>query len=351
METDTFTPINEVGEFGLIDRMHAVLGEPSSSDVLVGISDDAAVYRIGDGKVHVITTDALIEGVHFDRSFTPLAYLGYKTVSVNVSDVVAMNAVPRYATLAVGVPSHISVEMMEALYVGMKKAADQYGMDIVGGDTTSAHRLTLSLTVVGEAEEQAVCRRSGASPGDLICVTGDLGAGYAGLQVLLNYKRQLEEEGEGFEPDFTPYTFVIQRQLAPTARLDVVRDWMTKQIRPSAMIDISDGLASEIHHLCKQSGCGARIVGPAIPIDLETRRVADELGDDVDTYALFGGEDYELLFSIPEEALERFDTDAFHVIGQFTAPDEGVLIRTAEGGEISLEAKGYNHFGSSGMRL
>src|SRR5690606_3750353 len=214
---------------------------------------------------------------------------------------------------------------------------------------TSAHRLTLSLTVVGEAEAQAICRRSGASPGDLICVTGDLGAGYAGLQVLLNYKRQLEEEGEGFEPDFTPYTLVIQRQLAPTARLDIVRDWMSKGIRPSSMIDISDGLASEIHHLCQQSGCGARIIGPAIPIDLETRRVADELGDDVDTYALFGGEDYELLFAIPESELEAFDPESLSVIGQFTPQDEGVRIKTGEGEEISLEAKGYNHFGTAGM--
>lgn len=346
METETFTPINEVGEFGLIDRMNAVIGEPSSPDVLVGISDDAAVYRIADGRVHVITTDALVEGVHFDRAFTPLAYLGYKTISVNVSDVVAMNAIPRYATLALGIPSHISVEMVESLYVGMKKACDQYGMDLIGGDTTSAHRLTLSLTVVGEAREDQICRRSGAMPGHLICVTGDLGGGYAGLQVLLNYKRQMEEETEGFEPDFTPYTFVIQRQLAPTARLDVIRDWHNKGIRPSAMIDVSDGLASEIHHLCNQSGCGARIFGPAIPIDLETRRVADELGDDVDTYALFGGEDYELLIALPEEDLERLESDSVSVIGQFTDASEGVRIRSAEGAEISLEAKGYNHFGS-----
>ncbi|HEX7071179.1 MAG TPA: thiamine-phosphate kinase [Rhodothermales bacterium] len=350
VETESFTPINELGEFGLIDRMRAIVGDPASPDVLVGISDDAAVYRIDDRRVHVITTDALVEGVHFDRSFTPLAYLGYKTVSVNVSDVVAMNAIPRYATLALGIPSHVSVEMIESLYVGMKKAADQYGMEIVGGDTTSAHRLTLALTVVGEAEAEAVCRRKGARPGDLVCVTGDLGAGYAGLQILLNYKRQMEEEGEGFEPDFTPYTAVIQRQLAPTARLDVVRDWQTKGIHPNAMIDISDGLASEIHHLCRQSQCGVRLFGPAIPIDLETRRVADELGDDVDTYALFGGEDYELLFSIPESDLEKFESDAFSVIGQFTDPSEGIRIKTPEGPEISLEAKGYNHFGPSRLQ-
>lgn len=345
METESFTPINELGEFGLIDRINAVLGEPSSPDVIVGISDDAAVYRIGDGRVHVISTDSLVEGVHFDRSFTPLAYLGYKTVSVNVSDVVAMNATPRYATLAIGVPSHISVEMVESLYVGMKKAADQYEMDIIGGDTTSAHRLTLSLTIVGEANENDVTLRRGAQPGDLICVTGDLGGGYAGLQVLLNYKRQMEEEGEGFEPDFSPYTFVIQRQLAPTARLDVIRDWRNRQIRPNAMIDVSDGLASEIHHLCNRSGCGARLYGPAIPIDLETRRVAEELGDDVDTYALFGGEDYELLFALREEDLEKLESETISVIGQFTEASEGVNLRSAEGGEISLEAKGYNHFG------
>lgn len=345
METEAFTPINEVGEFGLIDRLRDLIGDPESESVLVGISDDAAVYRIGDGRVHVMTTDALIEGVHFDRSFTPLTYLGYKSVSVNVSDVVAMNAEPKYATVALGIPSHISVEMVEALYLGMKKATDQYGMDLVGGDTTSAHRLTLVVTVVGEAAEEAICRRSGAQTGDLICVSGDLGAGYAGLQVLLNYKRQFEQQGGEFEPDFSPYSFVIQRQLAPMARLDVVRIWAERNVRPNALIDISDGLASELHHLCRRSGLGARIFAPALPIDLETRRVADELGEDVDTYALFGGEDYELLFAIPDELLDRLEPESFSVIGQFTDASEGVRVRSAEGEEISLQAGGYDHFG------
>lgn len=347
METEAFTPINEVGEFGLIDRMRELIGDPQSEDVVLGISDDAAVYRVGNGRVHVITTDALVEGIHFDRSFTPLTYLGYKAISVNVSDVVAMNAEPLYATIALGIPSHISVEMVESLYLGMKKAADQYGVDLVGGDTTAAHRLTLAVTVVGEAPEKDICRRSGARLGDLICVSGDLGAGYAGLQVLLNYKRQFEEQGGEFEPDFGPYSFVIQRQLAPTARLDVVRIWSERNVRPNALIDISDGLASELHHLCRQSGLGARIFEPALPIDLETRRVADELGEDVDTYALFGGEDYELLFAIPDSLLDKLEPESFSVIGQFTDASEGVRVRSAEGAEISLRAGGYDHFGGN----
>ena len=342
---DRFTPINEVGEFGLINRIHAVLEDEPAADVLVGISDDAAVYRVADGKVHVLTTDALIESVHFDRAFTPLTYLGYKSVSVNVSDIAAMNAEPKYATVALGVPSHISVEMVESLYTGMKRAADQYGMRIIGGDTTSAHRLTISLTVVGEAADEQICRRAGARPGDLICVTGDVGAGYAGLQVLLNYKRQMEEAGDDFVPDFSAYQFVIQRQLAPTARLDVVRDWRSRGIRPQALIDVSDGLSSEVHHICKQSGCGARLFAPALPIDLDTRRVADELGEDVDTYALFGGEDYELLFALAEEDLEQLAPESFSVVGQFTDAEEGVRIANAEGDEIPLEAQGFSHFG------
>lgn len=348
-DTDSFTPISEVGEFGLIERITNLLGETASPDIVVGISDDAAVYRIGDGRVHVLTTDALVEGVHFDRAFTPLAYLGYKTVSVNVSDIVAMNAMPRYATLALGIPAHISVEMVESLYTGMKRAAQQYEMEIIGGDTTSAHRLTLSLTVVGEAAESEISRRSGARPGDLVCVSGDLGAGYAGLKILMDYKRQMETHGEGFEPNFAPYSFVIQRQLAPTARLDVIRDFHARGVRPSALIDVSDGLASEVHHICRLSGCGAKIFGPAIPIDLETRRVADELGDDVDTYALFGGEDYELIFAIGEEDFEKLEPEGFSVIGKFTDASEGVRVQTAEGEEIALEAKGFSHFGGQPM--
>ena len=342
--SDAFTPISSLGEFGLIDRAHEILGDPEDPDLVVGIGDDAAVYRVGNGRVHVVTTDALVENVHFDRAFTPLTYLGFKAISANVSDIIAMNARPRFATVALAVPSHISVEMIETFYRGMKKASQQYGVRIIGGDTTAAHRLTISVTMIGEASEEDICLRSGARPGDVLCVTGDLGAAYAGLKILLNYKRELEQQGEGYEPDFTPYSFVIQRQLAPTARLDAIEDWRAREVKPSALIDISDGLASEVHHLCSRSGCGARIVASAIPIDLETRRVADELAEDVDTYALFGGEDYELLFALPKALLDALAPEIFSAIGEITPADEGVRVMTPEGGEISLEAKGYEHF-------
>ncbi len=345
----SFTPVSEVGEFGLIDRLRAIVGEPADEAVLAGINDDAAVYRVGDGRVHVLTTDALIEDVHFSRAFTPMVHLGIKAVSVNVSDVAAMNALPRFAVIALGLPNSVSVEMIEAFYHGVQKAAAVYGLTILGGDTTAARRLTISVTVVGEAAEEEIVYRRGARPGDRLCVTGDLGAAYAGLQTLLDRHRALQQEGEGFQPDLEGFSYVIQRQLAPTARLDAVRAWQEAGVRPRALIDISDGLASEVHHLCRQSGCGALLYGAALPIDLETRTVADQLGRDVDTFALFGGEDYELLFALPEKALDKLDPDTYAVVGEVTTADEGVRIRQPEGEIFPLEALGFQHFGEDGV--
>lgn len=340
-----FTPINELGEFGLIDRMAAVLGAPTDEDVVTGIADDAAVYRIGGGRVHVVTTDALIEGVHFDRLFMPMEYLGFKALSVNVSDIAAMNARPRFATVALGLPNTVSVEQVESLYQGLKRACDLYGVTLLGGDTTAARAMTLSITVIGEAEEDAVIYRSGAQPGDALCVTGDLGASYAGLKVLLDQRRVMEHAGSSFEPNLTPFQYVIQRQLVPRARVDIVRDWAERGVRPHALIDLSDGLASEVHHLCNRSGCGALVHAAALPAALETRDTADHFGEDVDTYALFGGEDYELLFAVSPNDLERLDPATFNVIGEFTGPEGGVRIQTPEGAIIPLGAGGYNHFG------
>lgn len=340
-----FTPIDQIGEFGLIDRMHAIIGEPANEDVLIGIDDDAAVYRVGEGIVHILTTDALIEGVHFDLSFTPMEYLGFKSISVNVSDIAAMNGLPLYATIALGIPNNVSVEMIEAFYGGVKKAGELYGLSLLGGDTTGARRLTISVTVVGEAAEDAVVYRSGAQPGDLLCVTGNIGAAYAGLKVLLDQKRMLQEMGEEFSPSLQAFPYVIQRQLTPTARTNIIKSWAQANVRPHALIDISDGLASEVHHICRLSGCGARVYAAALPIDLETRQVADEFAEDVDTYALFGGEDYELLFAIPEENLEQLEEESFSVVGEFTPPEEGITIELPEGGTIPLEAQGYQHFG------
>ncbi len=342
--SETYTSISDLGEFALINRLHAVLGEPDDADVLAGIDDDAAVYRVAEGRVHVITTDALIETVHFDRAFMPMAYLGFKALSVNVSDVAAMNALPRYATVALGLPNNVSVEMVEALYGGLKKAADAYRLAIVGGDTTAARFLTLAVTVVGEAGEADVVYRSGARPGDVLCVTGDLGAAYAGLKVMLDQRRAFQEEGEDYRPNLEPFQYVIQRQLAPLAQIQVIKDWAARGVRPHALIDLSDGLASEVHHLCRQSGCGALVHAAALPIALETRDVADQFAEDVDAYALFGGEDYELLFALPPGELEKLDPESFVAVGQCTDAGEGVRVQTPEGGVIPLHFGGYQHF-------
>lgn len=344
--TPDFTPLSELGEFGLIDRLQDTLGAPLDETVVQGLGDDAAVYRVAEDRVHLLTTDALIEGIHFDRTYMPMAYLGFKAMAVNVSDIVAMNAVPRYATLALGVPHNVSVEMMTALYSGIQQACAAYGLTLVGGDTTGARALMLTVTVVGEAEQGRVVYRSGARPGDLLCVTGHLGAAYAGLKMLLWEKEQAEQAGEGYQPDFSPFSEVLERQLRPRARTDVVAHWAQAGIQPRALIDISDGLASEVNHLCRRSGCGARVRAAALPIALQTRAVAERHGEDVDTYALFGGEDYELLFALPETDLPKLETAGadFVVIGTCTAPEDGVEVETPEGEVLPLMPQGYTHF-------
>ena len=349
MAQPTQTPIAALGEFGLIDRMADVLGTSDHADVVLALGDDAAVYRVGPsgdgGRVHVVTTDALIEGVHFDRAFMPLEYLGYKAMAVNVSDVCAMNALPRFATVALGLPQSMSVEMVEALYRGLKRACDLYGLAIVGGDTTAAHVLTLSITVIGEAAEEQVAYRSGARPGDLLCVSGDVGAAYAGLRVLLDQKQALEREGETFAPDFEGFRYVIGRQLAPTVRINTIRTWHEQGFRPHALIDVSDGIASEVHHLCDRSGVGAVVQAARLPLDLETRAVADQFGEDADTFALFGGEDYELLCAVAPEDFARLDEDVFVQIGRFT-DEPGVRVQTAIGETMDLGPGGFQHFPS-----
>lgn len=343
------TTLSEIGEFGLIAHMRDVLGEPEDDTVVSGIADDAAVYRVGDGRVHALTTDTLVEGVHFDRAFMPLEHLGFKALSVNVSDIVAMNAEPRYATVSLGIPQNISVEMVGTIYEGLKQACDAYDMTIVGGDTTASHGLTLSVSVVGAAEEEAIVYRGGAQVGDKLCVTGDIGASYAGLKVLLRHRDRLEEEGEDFQPNLDPYSYVIRRHLAPPAQLKVIRDWAEAGIRPHALIDISDGLASETHHICEASGVGAQLYEPALPIDPETRNTATEFSEDVSIYALFGGEDYELVFTIPEDTLDALDPKTFNAVGEIIEPDDPehpVLFQRANGENVPVKPGGFDHFDS-----
>lgn len=341
------TDIGDIGEFGLIALMRDTLGPPSDDDVISGIGDDAAVYRVHDERVHVLTTDALTEGIHFDRAFMPMEHLGFKALSVNVSDVVAMNAEPRYATVTVGISKQITVEMVKTIYEGIKEACEAYDVTVVGGDTTSAHALSLSVSVVGEAREDEIVYRSGAQVGDKLCVTGDVGASYAGLKVLIRNRQRLQDQGEDFQPNLDPFSYVIRRHLAPPAQLKTVRDWGQAGVQPHALIDVSDGVASEVHHICEASDTGAQLYEPALPIDPETRNTATDFGDDVSIYALFGGEDYELLFTMPENELDALDPQSYTVIGDVVDPEDPehpVLLQRADGENVPLQPGGFDHF-------
>jgi len=344
--SQSFTPVSTLGEFGLIQRMAERLVDiPRSENLIEGIGDDAAVYRAGPEKLHVLTTDVLIEGVHFDRSFIPMPFLGFKAISVNVSDVAAMNAKPLYATVSMGMPRNFSVEMMDALYDGMAQACTLYGMELVGGDTSTAHALYISITVVGEVHERDVVFRRGAQVGDFICVSGDVGGAFAGLKVLLDQRQQLEDLGDAYEPELGAHQYVIQRQLQPKARLDIVDALKTAGVKPTSMIDISDGLASEVHHIATRSSVGATIRVPALPFDAETRAVADQMMDDIDAYALFGGEDYELLFTVDPADVEKVDAlDSCSVIGNIEVATKGVRAYSPETGLMPLHPAGYAHF-------
>ena len=337
------TPISEIGEFGLIDRIEAVLGEPANENLIAGIGDDAAVYRVADNLAHVVTTDGLIEGVHFDLSFNPMEHLGAKALTVNISDIVAMNAEPKYATIMLGVPGHVSVEMVETFYRGAKKACDAYGVTIVGGDMTGARQLTISVTVIGEADPANVVFRRGAEPGDMLCVTGDLGSAFAGLRVLLRERVELQEKGEEFTPKVSSYRYVVNRVLTPVARLGFIRQLAQSGVRPKAMIDVSDGLASEVNHLARKSGCGATVHAARLPIHPETKTVAGELGESPVHFALNGGEDYELVFAVAPDDVEKLDPGAMTVIGEFVDEDAVMLIRE-DGEPEPLMPTSWDHF-------
>jgi len=340
---DTFTPVTDVGEFGLIERIKEVLA-PGAERVEVGIGDDAAAFATTEGSLQLITTDSLIEHVHFDRTYTPMRHLGYKAISVNVSDIAAMNGVSRVATVAIGLPNSISVEMVEALYAGMRDAAEGYGLSVVGGDTTASHKLVLTVTVVGECARKNLVRRSGATPGDLLCITGNLGASYAGLRILQHHKERLLEEGDGYEPDLSAYAPVIERHLRPTARTDIVASLQTHGLQPRAMIDLSDGLASDLRHLCASSNCGADINLDSILISPETKAVASLLDEPIERYALTGGEDYELLFAVdPSRETDLKKLADVQVVGVCLPTTKGIRV-TRSGVSVDLGESGFAHF-------
>ena len=350
--------ISELGEFGLIERLAKEISVKNATTVK-GIGDDCAVLAPTEGMQTVVTTDLLMEGIHFDLTYVPLRHLGYKAVMVNLSDVFAMNAEPRQVTVSLALSSKFKVEDVEELYAGMRLACEKWGVDIVGGDTTaSLTGLAISITALGEARAEDIVMRSGAKPTDLICVSGNLGEAYMGLQLLerekLIYDEQVAEARKSgskeqmellkdAQPDFSGKEYILERQLKPEARGDVVATLRKAGIRPTSMMDISDGLSSELMHICKQSQTGCRIYEERLPLDYQTAAMAEELNLNVSTCALNGGEDYELLFTVP---LAQNDTvsalEDIRVIGYITEPDKGCALITRDGGEHTLKAQGWN---------
>lgn len=338
------TPLSKYGEFGLIDHLTKNITLTNSSSEL-GVGDDAAILNYEDKKV-VVTTDLLLEGIHFNMVYTPLKHLGYKAVVVNVSDVVAMNAIPKQITISLGISSKYSVEMLEEFYDGVRLACEAYGVDLVGGDTSaSLTGLTISVTCIGEGDADFLSYRSGAKNTDLLCVTGDLGSAFMGLQ-LLEREQKVLAEVKGVKPDFDGYEYLLQRQLRPEARLDIIKLLKTEGIKPTSMIDISDGLSSELLHICKQSNVGCRIYEERVPIDFQTAKMAEEFNLNLITAALNGGEDYELLFTVPLKDHDRIiKFSEVRVIGHITDASKGAYMLTRDDTEIELIAQGWNSIG------
>ena len=363
--------IAKLGEFGLIDRLTKDLDIKNTS-TKYGVGDDCAVLSYPDKEV-LVTTDLLMEGVHFDLTYIDLKHLGYKSAMVNISDIFAMNGTPRQITVSLAISKRFSVEDIEEFYTGLRLACDKWQVDIVGGDTTSSYTgLAISITCIGEANKEDIVYRNGAHETDLICVSGDLGAAYMGLQLLEREKAvyygqlndlnkqlaQAKANGNeaqiskiqtqisslnNFQPDFAGKEYLLQRQLKTEARGDIIRQLREAGIRPTAMMDISDGLSSELMHICKQSGTGCRIFEKNIPIDYQTAVMAEELNMNVTTCALNGGEDYELLFTVPIGDHEKIEAiDDIHLIGHITRPELGHMLVTRDDQEFELKAQGWN---------
>jgi thiamine-monophosphate kinase len=335
------TSLSQLGEFGLIDHLtkYFTVQQPST---LKGIGDDAAVLDFGSKKM-VVSTDLLIEGVHFDLSYMPLKHLGYKAVVVNVSDICAMNAKATQITVSVAVSNRFPLEALEELFEGIAHAAKFYNVEVIGGDTTSSQKgLIISITAIGEANEDAIVYRNGAKATDLLVVTGDIGSAYMGLQVL-EREKQVFQVNPNNQPDLDAYTYLIERQLKPEARHDI-KDLLEKlELKPTSMIDISDGLSSEIIHLCKQSGVGCNLYEEKIPVDPQFINVCEEFNIDSTTVAINGGEDYELLFTIKMEDYDKIKANPnFTVIGHMTQESEGIHLITRANTKIPLKARGWD---------
>ncbi len=338
------TEISTLGEFGLIDHITESFKLNNESSI-VGVGDDAAVLDYRNKKT-LVTTDLLLEGIHFDLRYVALKHLGYKAAVVNFSDIYAMNGRPKQITVSLGISKRFTIEHIEQLYEGIKLACEHYGVDLVGGDTSaSVTGLIISITCIGEGEEGNIVYRNGAKDTDLICVSGDLGAAYMGLQLLERELNVSHEVGEGFEPAFQGREYLLERQLKPEARRDVIEELASIGVKPTAMMDVSDGLSSELMHICKQSGTGCRIYEDRIPIDYQTAIMAEEFNMNLVTAALNGGEDYELLFTVPLVDHEKVAAmKSAKIIGRITKPELGCYMVTRDDNEIALQAQGWNAF-------
>ena len=338
------TDVNTLGEFSLID--HLTKGFTNNQKTtLAGVGDDAAVIKLNDDQAVVISTDLLVEGIHFDLVYSPLKHLGYKAIVVNLSDIYAMNVIPTQVTVSIAISSKYSVEALEELYRGIKLACDFYNVDLIGGDTTSSPRgMTISVTAVGVSHPDKIVYRTGAKPGDIICTTGDLGAAYLGLQ-LLEREKQVFMSGPDVKPDLEDQSYILERQLKLEAARMSVQYFHKEKIQPTAMMDISDGLASELFHICKNSKVGAFIEEKKIPIAPDSEQMALKFRLDPTTCALNGGEDYELLFTIDEKDLEKIRyMPGAYIIGEITKAEDGIKLHTSGGNIHDIKAQGWEHF-------
>jgi thiamine-monophosphate kinase len=347
------TDISEFGEVGLIERIRELLDfrvddATLHDNLILGISDDTAVYRPTPGKVQLFTTDAFVEGIHFDLTFTSLQHLGWKTIAANLSDIAAMGGIPRYATVTISLPKKISVEMVEDFYRGASLACKKYSCLIVGGDTTaSLANMMISIAMIGETDEKRVIYRKGAKPGDLLCVTGHLGASHAGLKILQREKQRFAQsvDPKAFHPNLESYKDAIEKHLMPKPRLDLSKI-LAERAGIHAMIDISDGLASEVHHICTNGAVGAQVYEHNIPLDSITQIIANEFLENPMDYALYGGEEYELLFTLTDEEFSKLErlTNDVTIIGRVTEKDKGIQLVRENGETEPLRFGGWDHF-------
>lgn len=339
------TEIASLGEFGLIEHL-TKNAETQNASTILGVGDDAAVID-HFGKQTVITTDLLLEGIHFDLMYTPLKHLGYKAVVVNLSDIYAMNATPTHITLSIGISNRFSVEALNEFYEGVYFACEKYGVDLIGGDTSSSQKgFIISVTAIGEVAPDTFIKRSTASKGDLICVSGDLGGAYLGL-TLMEREKKIYQENPNIQPDLEGESYIVGRLLKPEARKDIVEFFSKNEIVPTAMMDVSDGISSEVLHICKQSSLGARIYEEKLPIADASRKAAFKFGLDPTVCALNGGEDYELIFTIRQEDHDKIVlNEEISVIGYMTEITEGVKLLTKGGNTFDLKAQGWNAFNS-----